>query len=38
MSYLESAWQIYDGDYDFMSYRKLILDAGAEIMKIKEVD
>lgn len=38
MSYLESAWQVYHGDFDFMSYRKLILDAGAEIMKVKEVD
>ena len=37
MSYLESALQIYNGDFDFMRYRKLILDAGAEIMKIKEV-
>lgn len=38
MSYLESAMQIYNGDFDFMRYRKLILDAGAEIMKIKEVE
>lgn len=38
MSYLESAQQIFNGDFDFMSYRKLILDAGAEIMKLKEVD
>lgn len=38
MSYLESALQIYNGDFDFMRYRKLILDAGAEIMKIKEVE
>ena len=38
MSYLESALQVYNGDFDFMRYRKLILDAGAEIMKIKEVD
>lgn len=38
MSYLESALQVYNGDFDFMRYRKLILDAGAEIMKIKEVE
>lgn len=38
MSYLESAWQIYAGEMDFAAYRKLILDAGAEVMKIKEVD
>ena len=38
MSYIESALQIYDGDFDFFAYRKLILDAGAEVMKIKEVD
>lgn len=38
MSYLESALQVYNGDFDFMCYRKLILDAGAEIMKIKEVE
>ena len=38
MSYLESAWQIFNGDFDFTAYRKLILDAGAEIMKVKEDD
>lgn len=38
MSYLESAKQVFNGDFDFMAYRKLILDAGAEIMKVKEVD
>ncbi len=38
MSYLESALQLYNGKFDFKAYRKLILDAGAEIMKIKEVE
>lgn len=38
MSYLEAAQQVYNGDFDFMLYRKLILDAGAEVMRIKEVD
>ena len=38
MCYLESAQQIFNNNFDYMSYRKLILDAGAEIMKIKEVD
>lgn len=39
MGYLESAQQIFnDVNFDFASYRKLILDAGAEIMKVKEVD
>lgn len=38
MGYLESAQQILNSDFDFINYRKLILDAGAEIMKVKEVD
>lgn len=38
MSYLESAQQVYQGDFDFYTYRKLILDAGSEVMKVKEVD
>lgn len=39
MGYLESAQRIFnDVNFDFASYRKLILDAGAEIMKVKEVD
>ena len=38
MGYLEAAQQVYNGDFfDFKVYRKLILDAGAEIMKVKEV-
>lgn len=38
MCYLEAAQQVFNGDYfDFKAYRKLILDAGAEIMKVKEV-
>lgn len=38
MGYLESAQQIWNNEFDFATYRKLILDAGAEIMKVKEVD
>lgn len=38
MGYLESAQQIWNSDFNFITYRKLILDAGAEIMKVKEVD
>jgi hypothetical protein len=37
MSYLESARQIYNSEFDFQLYRKLVLDAGAQIMKVKEV-
>lgn len=33
MSYLESARQMLNGDFDFRTYRKLILDAGAEIVR-----
>ena len=38
MSYLESAQQVYNGEFNFPVYRKLILDAGATIMKVKEVE
>lgn len=39
MSILESAKSEYLSEsFDFKNYRKLILDAGAEIMKIKEGD
>lgn len=35
MSYLERAWQLYNSnDFSFKLYRKLILDAGSEVMKI----
>lgn len=37
VSLLESALMEYKSDsFDFMLYRKLILDAGCEILKIKE--
>ena len=36
MSYLERAWRLYNSeDFSFKLYRKLILDAGAEIMKMQ---
>lgn len=38
MCYLEAARQLLDSNFDFALYRKLILDAGAQIMRIKEVD
>lgn len=39
MVYLEAAQQVFGGKpFDFKAYRKLVLDAGAEIMKVKEVD
>lgn len=38
MSYLETARQLYNGEFDYQLYRKLILDAGAQIMRVKEVD
>lgn len=39
MSYLEAAQQVFgDEPFDFKVYRKLVLDAGATIMKVKEVD
>ena len=38
MCYLEAARQLLDSNFDFSLYRKLILDAGAQIMRIKEVD
>lgn len=38
LSLLQEAINIYDTeDFEFSTYRKLILDAGAEIMKLKEV-
>lgn len=39
ISLLEAAWMEYnDPSFSFKTYRKLILDAGAETMKIREVD
>lgn len=39
MSLLEFAWKEYNSnDFDFNIYRKLILDAGAEIMCVKDGD
>ena len=39
MSLLETAWNEYESeDFDYSRYRKLILDAGAQIMRVKEVD
>ena len=38
MCYLEAALQLLNNNFDFAVYRKLILDAGSEIMKIKEVE
>jgi hypothetical protein len=39
MSYLEEARTEYNkDDFDFGSYRNLVLTAGAEVMKLKEVD
>ena len=37
-SLLEKALLIYQGDFDFQKYRKLILDAGREVLNIKEVN
>jgi len=38
MSLLESALQEYEKgeEFDFSLYRKLVLDAGSEVMKIRE--
>ena len=37
LTLLEEAKSIYGNDpFDFPTYRKLILDAGAEVLKIKE--
>lgn len=36
LSLLEEANNVIKSDFDFQKYRKLILDAGAEVMKIKE--
>lgn len=39
MSLIECAWKEYNSvNFDFGVYRKLILDAGAEVMRIKEGD
>lgn len=38
MCYLEAAWQLLNNNFDFALYRKLILDAGAQVMRVKEVD
>lgn len=39
MSLLESALMEYQSEqFDFKKYRKLILDAGSEIMRVKEGD
>lgn len=39
MSLLKEAQLVYNSpDFDFQVYRKLILDAGAEVLKLKEVD
>lgn len=39
LSLLQSALLEYNNpDFDFKTYRKLILDAGSEVLKIKEVD
>lgn len=39
VSLLEEAYSEYKkSDFDFKRYRKLILDAGAEVLKIKECD
>ena len=38
LSLLEEAKNTIKPDFDFGKYRKLILDAGAEIMKIKSAD
>lgn len=39
LSLLEQAMVEYNNpDFEFRRYRKLILDAGSEVLKIKEVD
>lgn len=38
LSLLEEAKNTIKPDFDFTKYRKLILDAGAEVMKIKSAD
>lgn len=39
MSLLKEAQAIYNSeDYDFRIYRKLVLDAGAEVLKLKDGD
>lgn len=37
-SLLEKALLNYQDNFDFQLYRKLVLDAGREIMNVKEVD
>lgn len=38
LSILEAAWSEYnDPNFQFRSYRRLILSAGSEVLKIKEV-
>lgn len=38
MSLLEAAWlEYHKEDFKFSIYRKLVLDAGSEVLKIKEV-
>ena len=37
-SLLEKAMLNYQEDFDFQLYRKLVLDAGREVLNIKEVD
>ena len=38
MSLLQAAMMEYNNpEFDFQTYRKLILDAGAEVLKLKEV-
>ena len=37
LSLLEEAyWELQNPDFEFKRYRKLILDAGSEVLKIKE--
>ena len=39
MSLLKAAQSVYnEPTFDFREYRKLILDAGAEVLKIKDGD
>lgn len=38
MNSLEAALTLYNSDLDWHHYRKLILDAGAKIMEVKEGD
>ena len=39
MSLLKAAQDVYNQpDFDFKAYRKLVLDAGVEVLKIKDGD